>query len=110
MVLASDSGAFVNQVDVVGEERVAGVLRDDTEGDKNRQPPPVTLCLDKVYVARILVRIGFQTDDLSHFNVFELNGCIVLVATGMVVREGVQSLLVAFLGDQPTRTWRVTSA
>jgi hypothetical protein len=28
----------------------------------------------------------------------------------MVVRESVQSLLVAFLGDQPTRTWRVISA
>lgn len=102
LVFAGNAGTLIDQVDVVGEERVAGVLGDDTKRDEDSQPPSVTLGLDKVDVARVLVCIGFETNDLPHLNVFELNRGVVSVTTGMVVGESVQGLLIALLGDQPT--------
>jgi len=110
LVLAGDTSTLVDQVDVVGEERVAGVLGDDTERDENSQPPSVTLGLDKVDVAGVLVGIGFQTNDLPHLDVFELNRGVVTVTSGMVVGESVQGLFVALLGDQPTWAWKAMSA
>lgn len=103
MVFAGDTGTLIDQVDVVGEERIARVLGDDTERDENGQPPSVTLGLQEVNVARVLVGVGFDSNDLPHLNVFELNCSVGSVTTSMVEREGVQSLLVALLGNQPTR-------
>jgi len=104
LVLACDAGAGIDQVDVVGEKRIARVLRDDTEGDENGQPPAVTLGLDKVHVAAIGVGIGFHSDGISHLSKLVLNRNIVSISAGVVISKCFQSLLIAFLGNQPTGT------
>lgn len=102
MILASNSGTGVDQVDIVGEEGVTGVLGNDTKGDENGQPPSVTLGLQEVNVAGVGFGIGLHSDGFPHLGVFKVDGYVITVTLGMVVCKSVQRLLVAFLGDQPT--------
>jgi hypothetical protein len=99
-----DTGTTVDQISVVGEQSVAGVLRDDTERDENGQPPSVTLGLEEINVAGALVGFLLKTHGLLDFTVFELNGGVILVTSGVVVGEHVKSLIGTILVNQPS--WR----
>lgn len=97
LVLILDTGTLVDQVDVVGEQGVTRVLRNDTEGDENSQPPAVALGLEEIDVARVGVGVSLHADGVSHFGILKLNGDIVLVSIGMVEGKRVQGLFVALL-------------
>lgn len=101
LVLARDTRAFVDQVDVVGEQSVSTVLRNNTERDQNSQPPSVAARLKEVEVAGVFGRVDFHPNRLFHLLVFELHSRVVAVATRVVVCKHVESLLVALLGDKP---------
>jgi len=97
-----DTGTSVDQISVVGEQGVTGVLRNDTERDKNGQPPSVTLGLEEVNIGGSLIGFTFKSHGLLDFTVFELNGGVVLVTSSVVVGEHLKSLIRAILSDQPS--------
>ena len=102
LVLVLDTGTCVDKVDVVGEQSVTGVLRDNTEGDENSEPPSVTLGPDEVQVARVRLSILLHSDGLPHLLVGELDSRVVAVALSVVIGKHRFGLLVALLGDEPT--------
>jgi len=97
-----DTGTSVDQVGVVGEQGVTRVLRDDTERDENGQPPSVTLGLQEVDVVGALLGLLLQSQGVSDFTEFELDGGVVLVTGGVVVGEHVQGLIRTILVNQPS--------
>lgn len=98
LVLFVDAGAFVNKVDVVGENCVARVLGNDTEGDDNGQTPAVPLCLEEIAVSDGTVSQFVKAHGLFDLLELVLHGCIVLVASGVVVGEHIKRLVGAILG------------
>jgi hypothetical protein len=102
-VLVFDTSTLVDQVDVVGEQGVAAVLRDDTERDDDSQPPAVAAGPDEVHVAAVCLCVNLHSDRVPHLLVLELHSCVVLVTVGVVVCKHVESLVVALLGNEPSR-------
>lgn len=103
LVLARDTSTFVDEVDVVGEQRVTTVLRDDAKRNQDSQPPAVATSLDKVDIAGVLGCIYFHSDRLLHLLIFELNSGVIVITVRVVVSKHVQSVFVALLGDKPLR-------
>ena len=87
---------------VVGDDGVTGVLGDDTDGDDNGEPPAVTLGPEEVEVAGAVVNIGLNAESLLDLAVLELNSQVVLVAVGVVLGQGLEGLVIAVLGDEPS--------
>lgn len=87
---------------VVGDDGVTGVLGDDTDGDDNGEPPAVTLGPEEVEVAGAVVNIGLDAESLLDLAVLELDSQVVLVAVGVVLGQGLESLVVAVPGDEPS--------
>ena len=98
-----DAGAFVNNVDVVGENGVAGVLGNDTEGDDDGQTPAVPLCLEEIRVLDGAVSQLVEAHSLFDLLELVLHGCVVLVASSVVGGEHLKSLVGAILGYQESR-------
>lgn len=101
-VLVLDTGTFVDDVDVVGQDGVARVLGDDTERDDDCQSPAVALGAEKVHVCGGLVGVLLGVDDISDLAVLELDGGVVGVAASVPLGEDVQGLFVTVLVDQVT--------
>ena len=100
---ASDTGCLVDLVGVVGEESVAGPLREETERDDEHESVPVALGLEEVEVGGTLLGIELEADGLLDLLVLELHQRVVDVAVGVVLSENLQGLLGPLLGEQPTR-------
>ncbi len=94
-------GAGVDGVDVVGEEGVAGILRDDAERHQDGQAPAVAAGLEEVDVAGGVLDVLLGVDGLADLAELELDRGVVLVATGVVAGQGVERLVGAVLGHQP---------
>lgn len=103
LVLARDPGAAVDGVHVVGEERVARVLRDDPQRDQDRQPPAVAPGAEEVQVRRGAVRVAVHLDRLLDLLVLELDDGVVDVAAGVVPGEHDEGLVVAVHVDEVAR-------
>lgn len=102
LVLVGDTGAVVDQVHVVGDDGVTGVLGDETNGHDNGKSPPVALGLHEVEVAGVLTGLLLELEGLANLAVLELNGGIVGVAVGVVLGQDLEGLLVAVLGNEPS--------
>ena len=100
---ASDTSCLVDFVGVVGEESVAGPLREETERDDEHESVPVALGLEEVEVGGTLLGIELEADGLLDLLVLELHQRVVDVAVGVVLSENLQGLLGPLLGEQPTR-------
>jgi hypothetical protein len=103
LVLVMDTGAFVNNVDVVGENGVAGVLGNDTEGDYDGQTPAVPLCLEEIRVLDGAVSQLVKAHRLFDLLELVLHGCVVLIASSVVGGKHLKSLVGAILGYQESR-------
>lgn len=98
LVLVMDTGTFVNDVDVVGENGVTRVLGNDTEGDDDGQTPAVPLCLEEIAIFDSAVSQLVKTHRLLDLLKLVLHGSIVLVASGVVGGEHFKRLVRAILG------------
>jgi hypothetical protein len=106
LVLLFNTHAVINEVHVIAEESVSRVLRNDTEGDEERQSVSVALRSQEVHVAACLLVFEFKSQGLLDFAEFESNSCILLVTIGVVVGKDSFGLLITLLGDEPTgRFW-----
>lgn len=105
LVLLGDTGTLVDDVHVVGEESVTGVLRDDTERNDDGQTPEVTLGLDEIDVRGRAVVVAVGLDSLLDLAVLELNERVVLVTATVVLGENSKGLLRLVLVDK--ETWRL---
>jgi hypothetical protein len=92
-----DAGAFVNLVDVVGEQSVARVLGNDTEGDNDSKTPAVTLRLEEISVSGGAISQLVDAHGLFDFLELVLDGCVVLVASCVEGGEHLKSLVGAIL-------------
>lgn len=101
LVLTLNTSTGVHKVNVVGEKSATTVLRDNTEGDQDGQPPAVSASLEEIEIARVLFRSRFHSNGLLHLLVLELHGGVVLVSVRMVVSKHAESFLVALFGDEP---------
>ena len=102
LVLVGDTGAVVDQVHVVGDDGVTGVLGDETNGHDNGKSPPVALGLHEVEVARVLTGLLLELEGLANLAVLELNSGIVGIAVGVVLGQDLEGLLVPVLGNEPS--------
>jgi len=100
---ACDTGCLVDLVGVVGEEGVAGPLREETEGDDEHESVPVALGLEEIEVGGALLSVEFEADGLLDLLVLELDQRVVDVAVSVVLSENLKGLLGPLLGEQPTR-------
>lgn len=100
--LLRDTHAVVDQASVVAEQGIATILRDDSKGNKESQAIAVAPGSHEVQVTAVLLVSHLQADGLLDFAVLELHSSIVLIAVAVVVSQGVESLIVSLLGNQPT--------
>ena len=94
---AGDSSRAVNDVGVIGDQRVSRPLRDQAEGDNDHKTVSISLRLEEVHVRGSLLVGEFQSNGLPDFGVLELHQWIVLVAIGMVLRKHMEGLLILLL-------------
>lgn len=100
--LIGDTGVLVDDVGVVAEQGIAGVLRDDTERDEKHEAVAVSSGLDEVEVAAVLVCLVLHGNGFFDLVVLELDSGVLAVAIGVVLGEDVEGLVVALLGHEPT--------
>lgn len=93
LVLVLDTSAFVDYVNVVGEESISRVLRNDAERYDDSKPPSVSLGSDKVEVARAGLRVAIRLDCLFDLSVLELDGRVVHITPSMMLRQNCKSFL-----------------
>lgn len=113
-LLSGDTTTFVDEMGVVGNDGVTTVLGDDTDGDDDGEPPSVSLGLEEIEVAGAVGNLRLNAESLLDLAVLELDSQIVLVAVGVVLGQGLEGLVVAVLGDQPSGRlgddcWQVVS-
>jgi hypothetical protein len=101
-VAISNADRLVHIGGIVRDETVAGPLREETKRSNEQKSVAVAAGLEEVEVAAGLLVLEFETDGLLDLVVLELDGRVVDVAVGVVLSKNVESLFVAFLGDQPT--------
>lgn len=101
-----DTSTLVDNIHIVGEQSVARVLRNDTEGNDDAESPQVAPGLDKVGVAGSLGGGAVGLNGLLDLAVLELYSRVVLVTTGMVLGEDCKSLLGLVLVDEESRRLR----
>jgi hypothetical protein len=87
---------------VVGDETVAGPLREQTERNEEQEPVPVALGLEEIKIGGRLLELELETEGLLDLSVLELDSGVVEVTVGVVLCEHLESLLVPLLGDQPS--------
>jgi hypothetical protein len=102
LALCGDTSGSIDQVHVVGDDGVAAVLGDDTDGYDNGKPPAITLGSEEVHVACAPGNFFFYPEGFPDFTVLELDGRVVLVAVGVPFGQGLEGLVVAVLGDEPS--------
>lgn len=98
LVLVMDTGAFVNNIDIVGENGVARVLGNDTEGDDDGQTPAVALRLEEIAVSDGTVSQLVEAHGLLDLLELVLHCCVILVAPCVVGSEHLKCLIGAILG------------
>lgn len=99
---AVNTHVLVENGTVVGDDGVARPLREETHGDNDGKTVTVTLGAEEVEVASAVIGGLLKLDGLANLAVFELNSGVVDVAVGVVLSEGLESLVVAVLGNQET--------
>lgn len=97
LVLIGDTRTVVDEIHIVGNDGVTGVLGDETDGDDDSQPPSVTLRLHEVKVARLLTGRLLHIKSLTDFAEFELDGSVLIVAIRMVLGENGEGFVIAVL-------------
>lgn len=102
MILSGDSSSRINLIQVVGEQRIATVLRNDTERKEESKPISVSSGLQEVNVAAGALIFELKSQGLLNLSKLEGNSSIVLIAIGMIFGEHSFGLLVSLLRDEPT--------
>lgn len=93
-----DTGTLVNFADVIGEQSVSRILRDDTKGDNDRQTPAITLGPEEVRVFGGTISQLINAHSLLDLLELILDSCIVFITTCMVLGEYVKCLISPILG------------
>lgn len=84
----------------VGNDGVSRPLREETEGQEDSQPVPVSLRLEEVDVAAVSLGFHLEPDGLLDLAVLELDGRVLVVAVGVVLGEHLERLVVLVLGHE----------
>lgn len=103
LVLVLDTGTLVDDINVVGKQGVARVLRDDTQGDDDGESPAVATGSEKVHVRGGSLGRAVGLDGLLDLTVLELDSGVVNVAAGVVLGEDLEGLLRLVLMDEISR-------
>lgn len=106
LVLLLDTGIGVNVIDIVGEEGISRILRDNAKRNDDSKPPAVALGSQEVDVTRATVGLGLHDDGLLDLAILELHGGVVDVPTAMVLGENLEGLLGLVLADEEARRFR----
>lgn len=96
----ADADTLVQQVGVVGDDGVAGPLREEAERDEDHEAVAVARGAEEVEVAA--ARLGFQLhlEGVADLAELELDGGVVAVAVAVVLGEGVEGLVESVVGDE----------
>lgn len=92
------TSTLVNEVGIIADQRIAGVLRDDTQRDEEYETMTVARCLEKVEIATILLVLILKGNSILDLSVLELNCRVIAVPVGMVLGEDLESVFVTLLG------------
>lgn len=103
LVLVLDTSTFVDDVNVVGEECISRVLRNDTQRNNNGKPPSVAFGLEKVQITGASLGVTICLDGLLDLAILELHGWVVHVAAAVVPRQNIQGFFRFVLVDEKTR-------
>jgi len=98
-----DTDGVKDSVEVVGDETVAGPLREEGNGNDDDHTFPVTGGGNQRLPADIGSNCAIELDSGLHFLELELDEGVLIVAVCVVVSEDLQSLFVTALGYEPTR-------
>jgi hypothetical protein len=101
-----DTGRLVQGARVVGNDGVTRPLREETERDKDGEAVAVALGAEEVHVAAAAGSLELEAKRLLDLAELELDSGVVDVAVGVVLGEGVESLVVLVLGHVETRRLR----
>lgn len=102
--MLGNSHTVVDKIDIVAEQSISRVLRDDTERNEKHQAISVTSGLQEVGVIARLPVLKLESEGLLDFTELELDGRILSVAISMVMSERRKRLFVSFLRNVPS--WR----
>jgi len=91
-----------DDVEVVGDEAVAGPLGEEARGDADDHAVAVALCADEFEPAVALVLL-LELDGVDDFLHFEDDDFVVHVAVGVGVGDDVVRLFLLAVGDEPAR-------
>jgi len=100
-VLISDTDLVENEIDVVGNERVTGPLREKTSSQADEHPVSVSLGREENFDA-LVVEFAFEGNSLLDFDKLMADEVVIEVSVGVVLGKNGKSLLMAVDGDQPT--------
>ena len=100
--LILDTRVLVDDVGVVAEQSITGILGDNAKRDENHQTVTIATGLEEVEVAAVLLCLVLHGNGLLDLAIFELHRGVVAIAVGMVLGEDVQGLFGALLGHEPT--------
>jgi len=101
--LVEDTDGLEDTTEVVRHETVTGPLREEGEGDDDAHTLAVSNSGEESGPADLLSDSAVELDGSLDFIVLVLDEWILLVTITVVVCEGLQSLSIATLVDQPTR-------
>lgn len=100
--LVLDTSALIDDVGIVADESISGVLRDDTQGDQEHETVTVTSGSKEIKVAAALLGLVLEGDCVLDLGVLKLHGRVVGVAVGVILGKDVKSFLVTLVGHEPT--------
>ena len=101
-----DTDGLEDIIEVVRDKTVSRPLREEGDGDDNPHTLPVSRSRDKSLPADGLLNFTVELNGSPNFLVLVLDQGIFGVTIGVIVGEGLQSLLMATLADEPTGRFR----
>jgi hypothetical protein len=103
LALLRDAHAIVDDIHVVAEQSISGILRNYAEGYQKHEPISVAFSFQEIRIITGLSVFELKPQCLFDFTELELHCRILSVAIRMVFGKSSQCLLISFLGDMPTR-------
>lgn len=102
----SDADTVKNELEVVGDNTVAGPLTEDSEGNNEHETTAVTASSEEVHPLGVGVGLLVHGHGSANLVVLNLDDLVIDITLGVVLGEHVESILVAVLGNHETRALR----
>lgn len=100
--LVLNTSTLIDDVGIVADESISGVLRDNTQGDQKHETVTVTAGSKEIKIAAALLGLVLEGDCVLDLSVLKLHGRVVGVAVGVILGKDVKGFLVALVGHEPT--------